>query len=699
METQNVKVFDLNLSGDELLSAIDEHSRVMSTVISPEGDMLKVPTSLCNLLGYSRDELISKNIRDITHIDDIDAGSKVLSSLLTVETKSFEIEKRFLSKAGDIIWVHFCPTAIFDDDGKIKFFITYITNITSRKAGEDILKEANRSLETVVNERTIELVVANNKLHKSKKQFQNMLEKLPVGAYMCDADGLITFYNESAVDLWGRAPRLNDVIDKYCGSFKLYLDGKLIKHDECWMARAIKEQKGFNNEIIHVERPDGQMKVVIANANPIHDDNGVLIGAVNVLTDVTEKYNLETEFKKQQKELIDFVENASIGLHWVGPDGIIIWANKFELDSLGYTKEEYVGHNITKFHADKEKIQDILTRLTDNEILVNYEAPLICKDGTIKEVLINSSVYRENGEFIHTRCFTRDISEIKKIQKELQHSYDHLEEKVKERTKELKEVIEDLNTEINVRKHAETKLYTMNEQLSKAQTDLINFEKLASLGRFSSGVAHELKNPLANISALAQLLNQKEIDKKLKKHLKYILANAEIANRIINDLLKFASPYDALYKKENISELIRELCDLVKTRCEKNEIKLTCKTAKNIPEILVNKQKLNTAFLNFISNAIEAMPQGGKLVVQTSFDEDNKEVEISFADTGNGIPVNNMDKIMEPFFTTKAEGTGLGLSMAYYVIRAHSGNIKFESTINKGTKAILRLPVNDETKG
>ncbi len=115
----------------------------------------------------------------------------------------------------------------------------------------------------------------------------------------------------------------------------------------------------------------------------------------------------------------DFVENASVGMHWVGPDGIIIWANRAELEMLGYTEQEYIGRHIAEFHADQPAIEDILRRLANHETLFNYEARLRAKDGTIREVLINSNVYWEDDKFIHTRCFTRDISERKQYEQRI----------------------------------------------------------------------------------------------------------------------------------------------------------------------------------------------------------------------------------------------------------------------------------------
>ncbi|HEY0003356.1 MAG TPA: PAS domain S-box protein [Pyrinomonadaceae bacterium] len=125
------------------------------------------------------------------------------------------------------------------------------------------------------------------------------------------------------------------------------------------------------------------------------------------------------ELRRRERELSDFIENASVGLHWVGADGTILWANQAELDLLGYTREEYIGRHIADFHADEEVIKDILTRLTRDETLHSYEARLRCKDGSIRYVLISSNVMRESGEFIHTRCFTRDITDRKRAEEAL----------------------------------------------------------------------------------------------------------------------------------------------------------------------------------------------------------------------------------------------------------------------------------------
>ncbi|MCA1619472.1 MAG: PAS domain S-box protein [Acidobacteria bacterium] len=141
-----------------------------------------------------------------------------------------------------------------------------------------------------------------------------------------------------------------------------------------------------------------------------------------------EELNTLEELRRRERELADFIENASMGLHWVGADGTILWANQAELDLLGYTREEYIGRSITEFHADSDVINDILCRLTNKETLHDYEARLKCKDGSVRHVLINSNVMWEDDKFVHTRCFTRDITERKRAEEELQKSKRQLEE-------------------------------------------------------------------------------------------------------------------------------------------------------------------------------------------------------------------------------------------------------------------------------
>ncbi len=161
---------------------------------------------------------------------------------------------------------------------------------------------------------------------------------------------------------------------------------------------------------------DGDERPIDDTAAPVRRDDGTVSGTVLVFRDVSERRRANDALRRSEQELSDFFNNATIALHWVGPDGIILRANQAELDMLGYSAEEYLGRHIAEFHTDQAVIADILRRLTAGEDLHNYPARLRCRDGGVKHVLISSSVRWDRGRFVHTRCFTLDVTDRKRAE-------------------------------------------------------------------------------------------------------------------------------------------------------------------------------------------------------------------------------------------------------------------------------------------
>jgi len=178
---------------------------------------------------------------------------------------------------------------------------------------------------------------------------------------------------------------------------------------------------GLGNHTLLVAK-DGTERPIDDSAAPIRNQAGHIAGCVLTFRDVSLRRETEHELLRNQRELNDFFDSATVGLHQVGPDGIILRANRSELTLLGYDSSEYIGQHIEKFHVDKPVIDDILTRLTAGQTLVDYPARLRHKDGSVVEVLIGSSVLFEDGKFVHTRCFTRDITARKRAEEALSRS-------------------------------------------------------------------------------------------------------------------------------------------------------------------------------------------------------------------------------------------------------------------------------------
>ncbi|MFM2093375.1 MAG: hypothetical protein RIS70_499, partial [Planctomycetota bacterium] len=226
-------------------------------------------------------------------------------------------------------------------------------------------------------------------------------------------DGVIESWNKSAESLFGYAA--SEILGK---SIHILIPSDRQAEEETISAKLREGKKTEHFETIRV-RKDGERIDISLAISPLFDRNGNVVGASNIARDITHQKLILSELESSRLELRDFAENANIGLHWVDGNGIITWANRAELELLGYTAEEYIGQPIAKFHADAPVIEDILQRLMRREKLDGYEARLLAKDGSIKTVSIHSSVYEQSGKFVHTRCFTADITERKQLETDL----------------------------------------------------------------------------------------------------------------------------------------------------------------------------------------------------------------------------------------------------------------------------------------
>ncbi len=188
------------------------------------------------------------------------------------------------------------------------------------------------------------------------------------------------------------------------------------------VVRTVEEKGEYRGEVISKTRT-GETRHIELSAFAMRDESGAPLCYVGIKHDITDRKLAQLALEQSEAELTDFFENAAIGLHWVGADGIVLRVNQAELDLLGFSREEYVGHHIAEFHVDQNVIEDILKRLQAGEVLENYEARMRAKDGRIKYVRINSSVYRKAGKFVHTRCFTRDITDRKRTEGRLALQY------------------------------------------------------------------------------------------------------------------------------------------------------------------------------------------------------------------------------------------------------------------------------------
>jgi two-component system sensor kinase FixL len=240
------------------------------------------------------------------------------------------------------------------------------------------------------------------------------------------------------------------------------------------------------------------------------------------------------------------------------------------------------------------------------------------------------------------------------------------------------------------REHLEEEVEERTRQLRKTQENLLIAERLAVLGQLAGGISHEIRNPLNVISSSAYYLKLKlaASDKKLKEHIERIETEVKNSAAIIDSLLSLSGMKEPHKERLNLAPVLKEALVI-------SEIPETVKVQMDIPpdEIFVDADKgqLYIVFNNIVKNAIEAMNGEGTLTIKVNR-EDNKLVKISFIDTGVGISAENMNKLFQPFFTTKARGFGFGLSSCKMIIEKHKGTISIESELGRGTAVTVVLP-------
>ncbi len=234
-----------------------------------------------------------------------------------------------------------------------------------------------------------------------------------------------------------------------------------------------------------------------------------------------------------------------------------------------------------------------------------------------------------------------------------------------------------------------------NEEMIAAQQQLIAREKMAALGQLSTGIAHEINNPLTAIIGNVQYLMSNIPETGYgREELKEIKDAAEFASRIIERLFNYCRP--SVHKRESldVNSVTRTIIDLVRSQLERQKIKVNLDLTVDPTIVAINPDELKEVFLNIVLNAKTAMPDGGTLTIETRRLETDGVAEIRFIDTGYGIPKNLQDKIFDPFFTTRRPGApGLGLSICQRIINNHNGVIRVESEPGKGAVFTVRLPL------
>jgi len=231
----------------------------------------------------------------------------------------------------------------------------------------------------------------------------------------------------------------------------------------------------------------------------------------------------------------------------------------------------------------------------------------------------------------------------------------------------------------------------LTERVNMRQ-QMARMDRLASLGRMSAGIAHEVRNPLTGVSLLLDELHDRLLGQETDQQLiRRALGEIERLEALVNEMLHFSTMPEPQLGMGQIADVIQDSLFLLRKQCQRQNVTLVEKIASDLPDIMMDADRIKQVLLNLLNNALEAMPQGGELSIQVLALKDAIQIEVK--DTGVGIPDDKLPLVFEPFFTSKGQGTGLGLAISYNIISDHGGELSINSKLGIGTTAIVSLPI------
>ncbi|MCQ6562886.1 PAS domain-containing sensor histidine kinase [Paenibacillus mendelii] len=367
--------------------------------------------------------------------------------------------------------------------------------------------------------------------------------------------------------------------------------------------------------------------------------SGQVTEVVASCVDITERKRAEEELRETKELLESLIKNSVDGICVTDMEGKVIRVNRSFEKIYGWQEEELIGKQVPIFPLHMKNDLDVIcNQLQTGKKVMNCETIRQRKDGEMIHVCLTVSPIKDAaGRVIALTGITRDISE---------------------------------------RKRSE-------DFYRKA-------DKLNVIGQLAAGLAHEIRNPLTSLRGFIQLMQSSGTNK--SAYCDIMISEIDRINSIVNEFLIIAKPHATSFRKNDIRIILHNVVTLLEPQAVLNNIQIQLEVEGDFPLVESSEMEIKQVFVNILKNAIEAMPGGGMiriaLVAQTN------SILIRFNDEGNGIPDNLIPRLGEPFFTTKEQGTGLGLMMCYKIIADHKGSIMINSVVSEGSTFDITLPLS-----
>ena len=490
-------------------------------------------------------------------------------------------------------------------------------------------------------------------LRVSEKRYRELFQHVGEGLFISTPEGKFVDCNPALLEILG--------YDNEGELLQIDITNDLytIPGDRKTFQQMVERDGSVKEWEVEFKRKDGGKITVLLSAHAIREREGKVIGYEGIIIDITQRKKLERELRETNDFMKMLIESSPYAIISTDIKGNIILFNRAAEELLGYKAEEVLGRiHITQLYPP-DVAKEVMKKLRSADYggigrFTGSEFKVVDKWG--KEIPIHLSasiVYREGQEVASVGIFT------------------------------------DLRPRL-----------VMEQKLQETHLQLIQLEKLRSLGEMAAGVAHEINNPLGGILIYASLVMEGLAPDDVKRDdLGKIVHEATRCKEIVKSLLEFARQSGPKFELTDVNRAITDGLLFLENQVTFHNIEIIKELDPALPPMWGNAGQLKQVFLNIMINAADAMHGHGVLTIKTFPSADNNKVIIEFSDTGGGIPEEILPRIFDPFFTTKGvgEGTGLGLSMSYGIVREHKGNIEVDTVEGSGTTFRVVLPV--EYKG
>ncbi len=589
-----------------------------------------VNKEMCRILGYTKEELLQINPLDLTD----EAGKRLFRERFRCQVAGEKVapstDFKVKTKDGKELWVTVHAT-FTKSKGVVDGALVFAHDITERKKAEIVCK-------------------------KSEDKFRSLVERTSDWIWQTDQNNIYTYSSPKVKAILGYSPE--EVVGKTPFDLMPKAEAKRVAK---LFKEIIEKKKPFHsleNWIIH---KNGSLVLLETSGVPLISKKGVLMGYRGIDRDITERRKAEDALRRSEERFGKiFHSNPAAIVISRYSDGLILDVNRTFLRLSGYKYEEVIGHTSAELKLFKNPIErNLIPYLLHNQgAISNLTMAFQTKNGEVRDALFSA----EKIEIGNKECIISsvlDVTEHRKLERELEEYTKNLENIVNERTKKLKDA-----------------------------------ERLAAIGATAGMVGHDIRNPLQSILGDLYLiaddvtfLHEGEEKKRISESIESIRKNVDYIDKIVRDLQYFAIPLKPIVKEIDLDEIFRKV--LFKKKLPEN-IDAKYVVGKGVGKIFSDATLVKRILSNLTINAVQAMPEGGKLLVSANRNGD--EVVIAVKDTGVGIPKEVRPNLFKPLFSTKAKGQGFGLAVVKRMTETLGGTVTYKSKEGKGTKFTVHLP-------